>query len=126
MNSFWNLRFAALGAALTATPALVWAENWAPVETNYYNLVDLDSIHREPAGIVYYTWKYGIPEMASDGPHATAVDCSDKLSYPDIVDPDWRSKGRPRSLNTVVGRRLDFVCKANGYPGFHWPANAGK
>ena len=124
MNCLRQIKVAALCAVLVATPMAASAENWGEVGDDHYMQVDLDSIHRASAGMVYFTWKFTWREAGSP-PHATAVDCERKLTYPDITEPEWLSKGiRHLDQHSVRAGLLDFVCRTNAYPGFQWTGQA--
>ena len=120
MNTLRLIVIATFGIGLLASAASVRAENWT--DTGHDILIDVDSIHRQADGLVYYQEKQHSYDMDDegnpDGDHwedaeTAAVDCGKRLAYSAYsieYEPDWRSNGRQERPGTMGGYLLDFVC----------------
>ena len=97
-----------IAGCLSALGPGAQAETWA--DTRHVTLVDVDSIHRGPDGLVYYRErdKYGDDRT----PRTGAYDCVKRLGYSSYrMDlPDWRTKGDAVLPGTMGQALLDFVC----------------
>jgi hypothetical protein len=119
MNKF-GLTGAAVCAAVLAWAPGVHAENWT--DTGHDILIDVDSIHKDSDGLVYYLEKTHSYDMDEEGNPAgshwedaakAAVDCGKRLAYSSYsitYEKDWRAKGQPAAPGTMGGELLEFVC----------------
>jgi hypothetical protein len=126
MNSTGLTGIALCTIVLGWTP-LAHAENWT--NTGHDILIDIDSIHENADGLVYYYEKHHSYDMDDDGnPDGShwedavkaAVDCRARVMYSSYsiqYESDWRSKGQPAAPNTMGGELLDFVCSRSGNGG---------
>jgi hypothetical protein len=102
------------GCLLGIIPA-VRAENW--VDTKHEILIDVDSIHQKPDGLVYYRLKYRTYDENDNrvwsSAKTAAYDCEKRLGYSSYLmseDPKWKSKGEKVIPGTMGEVLLDFVC----------------
>ncbi len=114
MKPSCSLRAVLFPAAVFALSiAGVKAENWQ--DTHHVTLIDVDSIHKEADGLVYFMekQKYHDEENGPNTPHKAAVDCVKRVSYSSYsieYESDWRAKGQPVNPGTMGADLLDFVC----------------
>ena len=103
-----------LAAVFAVSSAGAKAENWQ--DTRHTTLIDVDSIHRESDGLVYFMEKNKYHDEDEDGPNSprkAAVDCLRRVSYSAYsieYESDWRAKGQPVNPGTMGAELLDFVC----------------
>lgn len=102
-----------VAAAFAISSAGAKAENWQ--DTRHVTLIDVDSIHQESDGLVYFMEKrkYHDEEDGPNTPHKAAVDCIRHVSYSSYsieYESDWRTKGQPVKPGTMGMELLDFVC----------------
>lgn len=89
------------------------AEEWQ--DTHHVTLIDVDSIHRDADGLVYFLEKdkYPFDAETPNDPRRAAVDCVNRVSYSAYsiaYESDWRSKGQSVKAGTMGAELLDFVC----------------
>ena len=120
MNTIRLVVITAIGLGLIASSPRAHAENWT--DTGHDLLIDVDSIHKQKDGLVYYYEKQRSHDMDDNGYPAgshwgdaekAAVDCGKRLSYSSYsieYEKNWRSKGLPAAPGTMGGVLLDFVC----------------
>ncbi len=89
------------------------AENWQ--DTRHVTLIDVDSIHKEADGLVYFMEKdkFHSDEDGPNEPRKAAVDCVKRVSYSAYsieYESDWRAKGQSVNPGTMGAALLDFVC----------------
>jgi len=102
-----------LVAALVMSAAGSKAENWQ--DTHHVTFIDVDSIHKEADGLVYFMEKakYHSDEDGPNEPRKAAVDCVKRVSYSAYsieYESDWRAKGQSVKPGTMGAELLDFVC----------------
>ncbi len=100
-------------AVLAISCAGAKAENWQ--DTHHVTLIDVDSIHKEADGLVYFLEKdkYPFDADSPNEPRKAAVDCDKRMSYSAYsieYESDWRSKGQKVIPGTMGAELLDFVC----------------
>lgn len=102
-----------LAAVFALSSASAEAENWQ--DTHHVTLIDVDSIHKEADGLVYFMEKdkYHDEETGPNTPRRAAVDCVNRVSYSAYsieYEGDWRAKGQKVNPGTMGAELLDFVC----------------
>lgn len=102
-----------VAAAIAVSSGGAKAEDWQ--DTHHITLIDVDSIHRESDGLVYFMEmrKFHNEEDGPNTPHKAAVDCVRHVSYSAYsieYESDWRTKGQPVNPGTMGMELLDFVC----------------
>lgn len=102
-----------LAAVFALSSAGARAEDWQ--DTRHTTLIDVDSIHKESDGLVYFMEKnkYHHEEDGPNTPRQAAVDCLRRVSYSAYsiqYESDWRTKGHPVIPGTMGAELLDFVC----------------
>lgn len=100
-------------AAFAISSPAAKTENWQ--DTRHLTLIDVDSIHQESDGLVYFMEKrkYHDEEDGPNTPRKAAVDCVRHVSYSAYsiqYESDWRTKGQPVKPGTMGMELLEFVC----------------